>query len=311
MKAVFLDQQTFIPSISIVAIENEVEQLTCYPLTSANDVLSRSIDADIIITNKVVLNKELLQALPKLKLICVAATGTNNIDLVAAKTLGIKVMNVAGYSTASVSQYIFTQLLNFFAHIQENNNQVQQGKWAKHPTFCLHASNFDELCHKKIGLIGYGDIAKQVEKIATAFGMEVLIAERLNNTRTREGRMSFDEVLRQADVISIHCPQTPDTEKLFSYSAFEKMQSHALLINTARGPIIDNDALKHALQNTVIGGAILDVLETEPPSPEHTLLQSPIDNLIISGHIAWSSQQAQQKLINLIGDNIAQFKLSQ
>ncbi len=308
MKAVFLDQQTFIPSISMDVIADQLDNLTLYPTTQACDVLKRCCDVDVIITNKVIINSDIMAKLPKLKLICVAATGTNNIDINAAKKHNIVVMNVAGYSTSSVSQYVFTGLLNFFTKTAENSQKANRGEWSNSQTFCIHASKFDELSSKTIGLVGYGDIAKQIEKVAIAFGMKVLIAERLNHQPIRTGRVSFDAMLEQADIVSLHCPQTPDTEKLFSHSVFEKMQSHALLINTARGAIIDEDALAYALKNHLIGGAILDVLTQEPPSSEHILLQSMPSNLIVTAHIAWSSQQAQQKLINLIAQNIAKFK---
>lgn len=307
MKAVFLDLQTFIKKISIDAIKQQVNECITYPLTAPCDVLSRCADADIIITNKVIITREMIARLPQLKLICVAATGTNNIDIQAANEHGVTVMNVAGYSTASVSQYVFAQLLEFFSKTAENNQNVINGQWQTSDTFCIHSSKFDELSGKTLGIVGYGDIGQQIEKIAQAFGIKVLIAERANSTTIRHGRIAFDEVLTQADIISLHCPQTNDTEQLFSSDVFDKMQSHALLINTARGPLIDNAALLDAIQNKKIGGAILDVLDQEPPSNEHILLQDQPKNLIITAHIAWSSEQAQQKLIHLIADNICTF----
>ena len=307
MKAVFLDQATFIDSISFDAIKNNVSTLELFSLTANEDIISRCIDADIIITNKVVLSREIIAQLPQLKLICVAATGTNNIDIAAAKEHNISVMNVAGYSTQSVSQYVFAQLLEFYSQISTSNHTVAKGDWQKSPTFCIHSDCFDELAGKTLGIVGYGDIGKKVAKIAHAFDMNVLIAERPNNTAIRDGRMPFNEVLKQADIISLHCPHTPETEQLFDQHAFAQMNNNAVLINTARGAVVDNKALLEALNTKQIAGAILDVLDQEPPPADHILLQAQPDNLKITAHIAWASQQAQQRLINLIAENINTF----
>lgn len=308
MKAVFLDQQTFIDSIDFNAISAQVSELQTYQLTRPDQVLERCKNADVIITNKVLITEALIQQLPQLKLICVAATGTNNIDISAAEKNGITVMNVAGYSTNSVSQYVFGQLLEYFNQTQKNNQKVADGNWPKSDTFCLHSDIFNELTGKKLGIVGYGDIGKKIAKIAQAFDMEVLISERFNAEHIREGRLSFEQVLEQADIVSLHCPHTPETEHLFSTKAFNKMQEHALLINTARGAVVDNAALLAALKEKTIGGAILDVLDQEPPPADHILLASQPKNLFITAHIAWASSQAQQKLINLIGENIKKFK---
>ena len=310
MKAVFLDLKSFINNISLAAIEAQVTDLTCYDVTPPELVVERSINAEVIITNKVVLNRDVMSKLPHLKLICVAATGTNNIDIPAANALGIEVMNVSGYSTNSVSQYVFAQLLEFYSSTNESIQRVRQGQWQQSPLFCVHSSKFDELAGKTIGIVGYGDIGKNIANIAQAFGMNVIIAERANETKIRAGRVSFNEVLKTADIVSLHCPHTPETEHLFSHEQFANMQPHAIIINTARGAIIDNSALLSALNNKTIAGAILDVLEQEPPPADHILLKPQPENLFITAHIAWASSQAQQKLLNLIGENIKQFKTS-
>ncbi|MGJ8690877.1 MAG: D-2-hydroxyacid dehydrogenase [Thalassotalea sp.] len=307
MKAVFLDQATFIESVSIDAIAQQVDSFEVFPLTTTDEIIPRCLDADIVITNKVVLSQELIKQLPQLKLICVAATGTNNIDIAAAEAQQIKVMNVAGYSTASVSQYVFAQLLEFYSQTSKNNDKVAHGDWPKSATFCIHSERFDELSGKKLGIVGYGDIGKKIANIAEAFDMQVLLAERPQASVIRTGRISFDEMLKQADIVSLHCPHTPDTENLFNYAAFAKMKSTALLINTARGAVIDNTALRAALDNKIIAGAILDVLEQEPPPADHILLKDQPENLKITAHIAWASAQAQQRLLNLIANNIEQF----
>ena len=310
MKAVFLDQQSFIDTISFDAIQQQVSTLTSYPLTTPEQIIARCLDAEIIITNKVVINRQIIEQLPKLKLICIAATGMNNVDIPTAQKHGINVMNVAGYSTNSVSQYVFAQLLEFYSQTSKNNQKVQSGQWQQSPVFCLHSDFFDELAGKTLGIFGYGALGKKVASIALAFDMKVIISERPNTANIRQGRISFDDMLAQADIVSLHCPHTPETELLFSTDVFAKMQPHAVLINTARGAVIDNKALKKALNDKQIAAAILDVLDQEPPPHDHILLNSQPDNLFITGHIAWASQQAQQRLVNLIAENIQTFKNS-
>jgi glycerate dehydrogenase len=311
MQAVFLDQQTFSSSISLASIESQVSQLNCYATTTDDQVIERCKNADIIITNKVVLSESSLKQLPQLKLVCIAATGMNNIDLSAAKALGISVNNVSGYSQASVSQYVFAQMLAYFNNTTHHNKNTEQGHWQSSPTFCYHGKGSQELAGKKIGIIGYGNLGKAVANIAQAFGMEVLIAERPNTTEIREHRHSFTDVLKQADVISLHCPQTPETLNLLNSESLALMKTSALLINTARGALVNSNDLLHALKNNEIAHAILDVLEQEPPAANHPLINAmmnnEINNLSLTAHIAWASIESQQRLIDLVSDNIANF----
>ncbi len=311
MQAVFLDQQTFSPTISLANISSQVSQLTCYATTTNQQIIERCKSAELIITNKVVLSADTIKQLPQLKLICIAATGMNNVDLVAAEKLGITVSNVSGYSQASVSQYVFAQMLEFFSKTSHHNKNTQQGRWQKSATFCFHGEGSQELAGKKIGIIGYGNLGKAVSTIAQAFGMQVLIAERPNATRTRENRHSFTEVLQQADVLSLHCPQTPETTNLINSDNLALMKSSALLINTARGPLVNSNDLLEALKNNQIAHAILDVLEQEPPQADHPLInaltKNEVSNLTITAHIAWASIESQQRLIDLLARNIALF----
>jgi glycerate dehydrogenase len=311
MQTVFLDQQTFSPNISLANIAEKVSELICYDTTSEDLVIERCKSADIIITNKVILSKEMLKQLPQLKLICIAATGMNNVDLNAAQTLGISVDNVSGYSQASVSQYVFAQMLEYFSNTSHHNENTQQGHWQNSPTFCFHGKGSHELAGKKIGIIGYGNLGKSVATIAQAFGMQVLIAERPYATKIRENRDSFTHVLQHADVISLHCPQTPETENLINRETLALMKTSALLINTARGGIVNSNDLLHALKNKIISHAILDVLEQEPPSANHPLISAltnnKISNLSLTAHIAWASIESQQRLIDLVASNIQNF----
>lgn len=311
MQTVFLDQQTFSANISLTNIAEQVSELICYETTTEDLVIERCKSADIIITNKVILSKEMLKQLPQLKLICIAATGMNNVDLNAAEALGILVNNVSDYSQASVSQYVFAQMLEYFSNTSHHNENTRQGHWQNSPTFCFHGKGSHELAGKKIGIIGYGNLGKSVATIAQAFGMQVLIAERPYATKIRENRDSFTHVLQHADVISLHCPQTPETENLINRETLALMKTSALLINTARGGIVNSNDLLHALKNKIISHAILDVLEQEPPSANHPLISAltnnKISNLSLTAHIAWASIESQQRLIDLVASNIQNF----
>jgi len=308
MQAVFLDRQTFDNKILLTHIKQHTDALTCYQTTQPADTVSRCQNAEIIITNKVVLSAKILEQLPKLKLICIAATGTNNVDIKTATSLGIAVTNVSGYANHSVTQYIFSQILEYYSQTSHHHKNTEQGLWQTSPTFCYHGNGINELAGKTLGIIGYGSLGQSVARLAKAFGMKVMIAERKSASKIREGRSSFTRVLQNADIISLHCPQTIETEQLVNDYFLQEMKSTAMLINTARGALIDNQALINALTNEKIAYAVLDVLEQEPPSRDHPLLDCDLPNLKITAHIAWASFQAQQRLIELIADNILAFK---
>ncbi|WP_448566981.1 D-2-hydroxyacid dehydrogenase [Thalassotalea ganghwensis] len=308
MRAVFLDRQTFSEQLSLSAIKSQVNELITYPLTANQQVIERCQDADIVITNKVVLCHDILAKLSKVKLICIAATGTNNVDLVAAKAFGIAVTNVADYAKNSVTQYVFSQILAYFSKTQHHIDNVKSGLWQRHHSFCLHGNGSEEIAGKTITIVGYGALGASVANVAKAFGMEVLIAERPNASEIRGGRVSFEHALAQADIVSLHCPQTPETEGLINTKTLALMKPTAMLINTARGAIVNPKDLHQALEQKQIAYAVLDVLTQEPPQADDVLLANPLDNLVITAHIAWASHQAQQKLLDLIADNIASFK---
>jgi glycerate dehydrogenase len=308
MHAVFLDYQTFSPSLDLSVLRQTVSKLDLYPVTTSAQVLLRSIDAEIILSNKVILNRAILSQLPHLKLICITATGINNVDIDAARTLGIAVTNVSGYAKNSVAQYVFAQLLAYYSQIEDHNNNSRAGQWQASDTFCMHGKGSDELAGKTMGIIGYGALGNKVATIARAFDMHVLIAERPKALAIRIGRVAFEQVMSQADVISLHCPQTAETEGLFDKTIFNCMKDSAVLINTARGALINNHDLLAALNNNQLACAILDVLEQEPPPKDHILLAAQSTKLKITAHIAWASQQAQQALLNLVATNITAFK---
>jgi glycerate dehydrogenase len=307
MNAVFLDLQTFNPELDLTKVQAPIEHLDCHQLTCAGTLLSRCQNKEVIITNKVVLNREILSQLPQLKLICIAATGTNNVDLDAAKEFGIAVTNVSGYAKNSVSQYVFAMLLEHLNHTSHFINNTRKNRWQQSPTFCQIDKSINELAGKTLGIIGYGAIGKQVATIAKAFGMEVLISEHINQQTIRSGRTPFEQVLKQADIISLHCPLTDSTERLINQQTLSLIKDGAILINTARGQLIDDYALLAALDSKQLGAAIIDVLNQEPPTNEHPLIKNNRENLYLSAHLAWGSIEAQQLLLNTIGDNIASF----
>jgi glycerate dehydrogenase len=308
MKAVFLDSTTFSSNISLSAIEQQVSSLICYTHTQPEQLVERCEDVELVITNKVVLTAELLAKLPTLKLICIAATGYNNVDIKAASSLGIAVTNVSGYAGPSVAQYVLAQILEYYQQTCHHNANTEQGYWQKNKTFCYHGNTITELAGKTLGIIGYGHLGQTVSKLADAFGMKILISERANNTETRQGRVSFVQVITQADIISLHCPQNTKTENLINSKVLAKMKPTAMLINTARGALVNSSDLLVALKTKQIAYAVLDVLEQEPPPVDHPLLNTNLTNLKITAHIAWASKEAQQRLINLLSENIAAFK---
>tara|TARA_R110001592_G_C13040039_1_gene739193 strand:+ start:104 stop:1108 length:1005 start_codon:yes stop_codon:yes gene_type:complete len=316
MHAIFLDSQTFSSNISFSAIEQQVTTLTCYSTTTAEQVLARCQGAEIIITNKVVITAEILAQLLQLKLICIAATGYNNVDIEAASKHNIAVTNVSGYAGNAIAQYVFAQLLEYYQQTCHHNANTAQGHWQKSETFCYHGNAITELAGKTLAIVGYGCLGQTVAKLANAFEMKVLISERptFSSTKTevRQGRVSFEQAISQADILSLHCPQTPDTTNLINATVLEKMKPTALLINTARGMLVNSVDLLAALKTKQIAYAVLDVLEQEPPPADHPLLvalqENKISNLKITAHIAWASSESQQRLINLLGDNITAFK---
>ncbi len=307
MRAVFLDKNTFSSAIEFSAVEKQVTQLSCYANTFPSEVIPRCLDADIIITNKVQLTAEILSALPNVKLICISATGYNNVDIEAAKQLNIAMTNVSGYAGQSVAQYIFSQLLEYYQQTSHQNSNTEQGLWSSSDAFCYHGNSISELAGKTLGIVGYGSLGKAVAGIAKAFNMKVLISERPKTKVTRVDRVTFKQVIEQADIISLHCPQTAETEQLINADVLSRMKNTAVLVNTARGALIDEKALLHSLESKEIACAILDVLTQEPPPSNHPLLNNNLMNLKITAHIAWASIEAQQRLIDLLSQNIIAF----
>lgn len=305
MKAVFLDLKTLDQEdLDLSGLKSLADDWVFHDLTAAEETAERIRDAEIVITNKVVIDAALMDAAEQLKLICVAATGTNNVDLDAAKGKGIMVTNVTGYGTPSVVQHVFAMILALNTNLLGYHERVQAGAWQKSNSFCLFDYPITELTGKRMGSIGYGELGQGVAAVAEAFGMQLMIAQRPGSREAQQGRYLIDEVLQQADVISLHVPLAENTANLIGARELKMMKADALLINTARGGIVDEDALVVALKSGEIGAAGFDVLSVEPPREGNVLLDNPMPNLIVTPHVAWASQQSRQRLLNLVVESI-------
>lgn len=305
-KVVFLDAATMAETdLSVLQLPDV--SVTLYPQTSTEQLLTHARGAQVLISNKVALHAHAIAALPELRCILVAATGVNMVDLAAAKAAGIVVCNAQGYAGTAVPQQVFALVLQLTNQIQSYHQAVQQGLWSQSPQFCLHLQPIEELANKTMTLVGYGDLGQATARLAEAFGMKVLIAERPEATAIRAGRVAFETALREADLLSLHCPLTDTTAQLINAQTLSWMKPTALLINTARGGLIDEVALAEALTKGALAGAALDVLSTEPPTIEHPLLNSSVPNLIITPHVAWASRQAMQRLAVQLSENLQAF----
>ena len=307
MKAAFLDFATMGPGLDIDAMRVLLPELLVFDVTDSNQVAERIRDAEFVLTNKVRLNEELLKGSPSLRFVGLTATGTDNVDLVTAKQSGIAVCNIRAYCTQSIAEHVFGCLLNLTHNLDQYSAAVRAGEWQQSADFCLLNFPIRELSAMTLGIVGYGNLGKGVADVARAFGMEVLISARPDANTVDEGRTAFDEVLRRSDVISLHCPLTDVTLGLFGEAEFKKMKSDAILINTARGGLIDSAALVSALNNGDIGAAALDVLPQEPPVDGNPLLDYNRPNLLVTPHIAWGSNEARQAAIDQLAANIAAF----
>ena len=307
MKAVFLDLASLAEQdLDLSGFERVVDVWHSYPATAPADRLAHIGDADIIVTNKVVLDDDVLRAAPKVRLICLTATGYNNVAVDTARELDIVVSNVVAYATDSVVQHVFALMLAHHTRLFDYTAAVRRGDWTKSPQFCLLDYPVRELRGMTLGIIGYGELGHGVAKIAEAFGMRVMVSQRPGG-EPREGRHALDEVLRESDVLTLHVPLLDNTYHLIDARALELMKPTALLINTARGAVVDNAALADALRRGMIGGAALDVLDVEPPPLDHPLLASDIPNLIVTPHTAWAGRQSRQNVVDETVANIQAF----
>ena len=308
MKAVFLDYESLDKQdLDFSQLRAAFDDLILYPSTTAEQVLARIQDVDVVISNKVIVNAEAMEQCKNLKLILISATGTNNIDLDFARSKGIVVCNCQGYGTSAVAQHTLTLMLALATSLLKYEHAVKQGEWNKSPIFCLLDFPIVELSGKTLGIIGYGELGQAVAKLAEAFGMKILVAS-LPNRPIHKDRTPFAELLAQVDFLSLHCPLTEETRDLIDAQAFDKMKKSAFLINCARGGIVNEQALADALRQGKIAGAATDVLSVEPPTQGNVLQADDIPNLIITPHSAWGSVDARQRIVNQMLENVEAFK---
>lgn len=301
---VFLERNTFRVEFRKPRFDHQWIE---YGETERDQIVERLRDATIAICNKLPLREPDLSRLPKLKLIVVAATGVDNIDLGYCKSRGIAICNTRNYARHSLPEHVLMLMLalrrNLIGYIQD----VRDRKWQQAKQFCLFNHTIHDLNGSRIGIIGYGSLGKAVAALTGSIGMHVLVAERKHAATTREGRTEFAEVLRLSDVLTLHCPLTDETRNLIDVEEFQMMKPEAILINTARGGLVREEALIEALQAGVIAGAAFDVLSEEPPKQGNTLLDSDLPNLIVTPHVAWASKEAMQILADQLIDNIEAF----
>ncbi len=312
MHGVFLDLATLSrDDIELSGLESALQTLQTHPCSEQSQVLSRVRDAEVILTNKIRIDQTVIAAAPRLKLICLAATGHNNVDLAAATAAGVAVCNIRDYCTAAVAQHVFALILALNQHLGEYGDALAAGAWRDSPQFCLLDWPIQELAGQTLGIVGYGVLGRAVARLAEAFDMRVLLARQPGIDDTRAGRLPLAELLKQVDVLSLHCPLNAATHHLIDAQALALMKPNAILINTARGAVVDAQALAHALQQARIGGAGIDVLAQEPPVDGDPLLNFRSPRLILTPHIAWASVQARQRAVDAMAANIRAFASGQ
>ena len=282
-------------------------ELKVYDRTAPSEVIGRSADSEALLTNKTVLDGETLRALPKLKYVGVLATGYNVVDTATARQLGIVVTNIPAYSTMSVAQMVFAHLLNVTDRVEHYAEENRHGRWSRNPDFCYWDTPVTELAGKTFGIVGLGHIGQAVAKIALAFGMKVIAFTSKDPEHLPDGvsKAGLDTLFAESDVVSLHCPLTPSTEKLINRETISKMKQGAILINTGRGPLIDEQAVADALRGGKLGAFCADVLSSEPPAADNPLLSAP--NSFITPHIAWASKEARERLMQIAVANLKAF----
>ena len=307
MKIVILDGYSADPGdLSWEELE-QMGEVTVYDRTSPSETVQRAANADVVLTNKVVLDREKIAQLPRLKYIGVLATGYNVVDIEAAHERGIVVTNVPAYSTESVAQMVFAHLLTVTNRTEDYAIQNRSGRWAASPDFCYWDFPLMELAGKTIGIVGLGNIGRRVAEIALAFGMKVKAVTSKSQEQLPAGieKADLQTLLSSADVLSLHCPLTANTRHLINADTLRLMKPTAILINTGRGPLIDDQAVANALQEGLLGAFCADVLTTEPPSSNNPLLSQP--NAFITPHIAWASTEARTRLLQIAIANVRAF----
>lgn len=308
MKIVFLDS-TAIPKHIPIPRPTFAHEWIEYEHTSAAQVIERMQDVDIAVTSKVVFSREVMQQLPKLKLIAITATGTNNVDLVAAKELGIVVKNVTGYSSVTVPEHVLGMIYSLRHSLMGWYRDQLTDRWVDNPQFCYFDYPIKDVKGSVLGIFGRGNLGQEVGRLAELLGMKVLYAEHRGAATVREGYTKFEDVLAQADILTLHCPLTETTQNLINRETLALCKRGAILINTGRGPLVDEQALLDALTSGQLSGAAIDVMRQEPPEKGNVLMEAAkrMPNLLITPHIAWASDSAVTTLVNKVAQNIEEF----
>ena len=308
MKAVFLDADTLGNDVDLSPIEAVTGEMVKHPRTSPEQVQERIRGFDTVLVNKVVLSREHFEACPELKTVAVVATGLNNIDKDAAKDHNVTVMNVTNYGRSTVAQHTMALILALATRLVDYDKDVRAGRWGQSSMFCLMDHPIMELEGRTLGVVGYGDLGQGVVERAKAFGMNIVLGARPGQaTGEVDGypRIPLDELLPKVDVLSLHCLLTDDTRNMIGARELKMMKTEALLINTSRGGLVDEQALADALRAGTIGGAGFDVLTEEPPRNGNALLADDIPNLIVTPHSAWASREARQRIVEITASNLS------
>jgi glycerate dehydrogenase len=307
-KAAFLDFATLGPNVDTKALEALVD-VRFHDCSDLFEVGPRLADCEIAIVNKSNVSAEAIRDSRRLKLIALSATGSDNVDVATAKQCGVAVANIRDYCSTSLAQHVFALVLGLTQQIGGYDALVRRGAWQQSRTFALFDYPIRELAGRTLGIVGSGSLGQAVARLGQCFGMEVRVGARLGTARDRvpPGRLHFDDLLEQADVLTLHCPLNATTKHMIGAPQLKRMKRDALLINTARGGLIDSEALAQALRSGEIGGAGIDVLPTEPPPDDQPLLAPDIPNLIVTPHIAWAAQEARQRALDQVTENVAAF----
>lgn len=314
MKAAFLDFDALGPAdIDTAGLTATLPGIALHPWTAPADLPARVADRQVLLVNKVRLDREALRLAPALRLVCLAATGTDNVDLSAARDQGVAVCNIRNYATPSVVQHLFGLLLALTLRLPDYQALVASGAWQRSRDFCLLDHSVRELAGRRFGIVGYGHLGRAVAGVARAFGMEVVASRSLREDSDTAGataevaRLPLPELLRTADVVSLHCPLTDATRQLINPGTLALMRPDAVLLNTARGGLVDGAALVAALRQGRLGGAGIDVLPEEPPVAGDPLLAASLSNLIVTPHVAWAARESRQRALDEVVANVRDF----
>ncbi len=309
MRSVFLDFDTLGPEdIDITPLTTQLPDMQLFSETESGLIGERISDAEIVLVNKVSLDDTVLRSAPSLRLVCLAATGVDIITLDTAKALGIAVCNIRNYCTPSVVQHVFSLILALTNHLRDYDRLQREKAWSATTQFCLLDFPTRELYGKVLGIVGLGSLGHGVAEVASAFGMRVIAARRANaSDHMNIETVGLSALLERSDIVSLHCPLNAETENIIDAAALRRMRDDALLINTARGGLVDAQALVDALQNGEIAGAGVDVLRQEPPVDPDPIFDAQLQNLIVTPHIAWAARASRQRAVDEIAANIASF----